>query len=293
VSLVSPRRKRDTLLRVNRSHSLSMSLLDCVIFGPAGNYGLVNLGSPNGPIVIGPKTPGGWRATVAGAGLKVPLDNTQCDSTIGASGYYWSLPNYVSYGSGAVTVFVGFVPQTWSNTFNVIFAKGVGGNYEIAVWLNNSGNQAVALVGSETSTSVFTTGYALGAQGDYAITRDGSGVMTYYANGAQIEQNGLPFGAASQATERLTLGRDAAANQGLGADYQFLYTWSRALSAAEIAQLHFDPYCFLTAIDDAFTGTLIAQAAPSTPTLWASSYGNPIMRARQFGQTRGGRQIYG
>ena len=243
-------KKLSKLLRVNWAHPLARGLQDCFIFGPAGNYGLVNLGNVKGHATFNAsgRTATNW-AGAPESGLHIGDDSTGIQ--------FWNVPNYINYSAGDFTLFTRFVPITFlANGFNNVVVKGAG--TEVGMWLDNTGNQNGVFVGNVSDLATYTTGFAVGKIANHGFTRALTGTTaTYYANGKSIGSSATMGGTTADATANLTIGRKAGQNS--NNQYILVYNWLRALSAAEMLQLHLDPYCFLIPAD--FVARPLIQSA--------------------------------
>jgi len=235
---IKSRRNEQRLLRVNFNHGLARGMLDCIIFGPQGQNGLVNLVAGNGQ-----PTPGtgsrNWRVTLDGAGLYVP---TAATTTLS-----WSIPNHVNYSAGDVSARIRFVPVSFPHNFAAVYTKQDNvGNREIGLYLDSSGNQDFFSIGTANDSTVYTTNFAVGKVAEHVMTRSGSSI-TYYANGASIGT--ISLANTTAIAQPLSFGRDAAQTTQSG-DFTYLsfQTWNRALSAAEALQLFQQPEAFLTPV---------------------------------------------
>jgi hypothetical protein len=268
-------RKAFTLLRVDRNHSLARNLLDCYVFGPAGNWGLTCLGDQRSHSNYGGGGPGSYRGAPEPS-IYVGIDNT-------AGNVWWNVPNYINYAAGDFAVFVRFIPHSWPNSFNGLVNKLGGGGGELWLSLNAAGNVNECFAGgSGGGVGPLTTNFNLNTICDLCFSRTG-GTITFYANGVNIGTAAIA-GTTGSPTERLELGRsDHNANQ--GGDYQFthLNIWSRALSTAEVLQLHLDPYAFLVPV---FEPTFKTAAATVSAIVFRKTLS-------QIGGRVGSRQLQG
>jgi hypothetical protein len=143
------------------------------------------------------------------------------------------------------TVRLIFRAVSWTGSFATLVDKGSGGNRDIGLFVDTSGNLSYAMFGGRGTGSTMPLGMTAGGTYDLVVSFDGGSTITGYVNG--VRKGTLTVGGTSAAvTAPLVVGRNPSGG-GTNGDLNFTLAqvWTRALSATEVAALAAEPFQML------------------------------------------------
>lgn len=183
---------------------------------------------------------GAWSVDSFGAAISTNGSTTEANITGNTS---------LNVQTGDFTVSVGFNPSSLSSTYTALFDFGPSANNRnLSLFLNAGGGAGAVFwqVGNGTGGSdgiLIGQTITTGKQWNITVSRKGA-ASSFYVNGR--------FGITSSAQTgtsalggNLSLGLNPTAGGAkFNGKYDYFHLWNRALSAAEVAQLAYDPFIF-------------------------------------------------
>jgi hypothetical protein len=212
-------------------------LFDCNIFNPQGLMGFRNLAATNGSLTYVGGNPT-FSSTPSGAAIH----------TSGTSGFQTG--NHGSWiSTNLVTLRVIFVMPSLpgASAFAVLFHTT--STRELGLFIGATSLDELD-VGGSTPNPAVTMGWTAGIIQDFIMTLNiTTGECNFYLNNVLVATRTLGLGTTSSSANQMLFGASAFGGVQLNAKYIAFMTWRRVLSASEVQQLYFDPYCFLTSAE--------------------------------------------
>lgn len=236
---------------INRASSLSVGLLDSLLFLPSGTP--VNVSRP----YLG----------VNKTGTPVAEKTVKGNASYLSAGASWDIASTTNYAAGdfsfhCVVMFRAF------GSYATLFDKNNGGGFrEVAFFLDTSGNINYIGIGGTNNADSVSLGLSLNIFYDIVITRRGS-TVAFYVNGVFKGNATLPYSGTTGSTKPLVLARNSSGG-GVNTNAVFVAfsTWMRALNAGEVLALYDNPWQLFESDNDPVFSSLAGGGTNTTGTL--------------------------
>lgn len=223
-----------SLPSINRENSLSVGLLDALLFLPSGTP--VNVARPY--------------IKIDKTGTPIPEKSIKGNASYLSGGASWDIASPTNYAAGDFSFHCIVTFRAFGSYATLIDKDNGAGFREIAFFLNTTGNINYIGIGGVNNSDSVALGLSVNSLRDVVITRLGS-VVSFYVDGVFKGTATLPYSGTTGSTNPLVLARNSS---GGGVNSNVVFTsfsaWNRALRANEVAALYENPWQLFEADND-------------------------------------------